>query len=186
MSQIREETRRLEFAERSKTILAIIAQTELQKVNGSDAQEHDAAGGLIHHVWHDERQRIFNELILDQRTKEGDFIQNLASLVNGQQASGTTSSRRSGTDPDSIKATIQHLVEVMARDHNLVGSEQQVAILRLYVHRAVFPLIADSCFWFASEDSDTDEEYIRYKDTVFRKQLQLLLPKSQVCLHSYA
>jgi|EP01044_Picomonas_judraskeda_P015216 hypothetical protein len=86
----------------------------------------------------------------------------------------------SGTDPDSIKATIQHLVEVMARDHNLAGSEQQVAILRLYVHRAVFPLIADSCFWFASEDSNTDEEYIRYKDTVFRKQLQLLLPKSQV------
>eukprot|EP01043_Picozoa_sp_COSAG02_P013439 COSAG02_NODE_538_length_20609_cov_7.009703_8_plen_259_part_00 len=181
-SQIREETRRLEFAERSKTILAIIGQTELEKGNGSDAeQEQDAAGGLIHHVWHDERQRIFNELILDQRTKEGDFIQNLASLVNGQQVSATTSSGGgNGTDPDSIKATIQHLVEVMARDHNLAGSEQQVAILRLYVHRAVFPLIADSCFWFASEDSDTDEEYIRYKDTVFRKQLQLLLPKSQV------
>ena len=85
-TQIREETRRLEFAEGSKTILAIIAQTQLERANDSEAAgEQDAAGGLVHHVWHDERQRIFNELILDQRTKEGDFIHNLASLVNGQQ-----------------------------------------------------------------------------------------------------
>ena len=52
--------------------------------------------------------------------------------------------------------------KVMARDHNLANSEQQVAILRLYVHRAVFPLIADSCFWFASEDSDTGKKTVPF------------------------
>ena len=173
--QIREETRRLEFAERSKTLLNLVAQTELEDVGGGAGD--GGAAVVAHHAWHDERQRIFNELILDQRTKEGDFIQNLATLVNGKQTPG--SGAGGGTDPDSIKATIQHLVDVMARDHGLVQSEQQVAILRLYVHRAVFPLIADSCFLFASEDSRSDEEYIRYKDTVFRKQLQLLQPKDQ-------
>ena len=117
-------------------------------------------------------------MILDQRSKEGDFIQTLATLVNGAPGPGGAAGG-GGADPDSIKATIQHLVDVMARDHGLVQSEQQVAILRLYVHRAVFPLIADSCFLFASEDSRSDEEYIRYKDTVFRKQLQLLQPKDQ-------
>ena len=174
--QIREQTRQLEFAERSKTLLALVGDTRLE--------EGTAAGGegppaLVHHRWHDERQRVFDELILDQRTKEGAFIHDLATLVNKRGgAPQTPSSGSPGTDPESIKATIQHLVEVMARDHSL-ESEQQQATLRLYVHRSIFPLIADSCFRCATEDETSDEEYIRYKDTVFRKQLQLLLPKDQ-------
>ena len=139
--QIREQTRQLEFAERSKTLLALVGDTRLE--------EGTAAGGegppaLVHHRWHDERQRVFDELILDQRTKEGAFIHDLATLVNKRGgAPQTPTSGSPGTDPESIKATIQHLVEVMARDHSL-ESEQQQATLRLYVHRSVFPLIADS------------------------------------------
>eukprot|EP01047_Picozoa_sp_COSAG01_P041930 COSAG01_NODE_3631_length_5847_cov_18.156228_3_plen_109_part_00 len=94
-----------------------------------------------------------------QRTKEGLFIHELATLVNG----GGSSASGGGTDAESIKATIQHLVEVMARDHHL--NEEQQQILRLYVHRAVFPLIAPACFYLASEDARSDEEYIRYRDT---------------------
>jgi hypothetical protein len=98
--------------------------------------------------------------------RPGLFIQELASLVNGDGAGG-------GTDTESIKATIQHLVEVMARDHRL--EEEQHQILRLYVHRAVFPLIATACFHLASEDEDTDEEYVQYRDTVFRKQCRKMM-----------
>ena len=65
----------------------------------------------------------------------------------------------------------------MGRDHNLEEDQQQ--ILRLYVHRSVFPLIASTCFYLASEDDECDEEYIRYRDTVFRKQCSKMLRYSQ-------
>ena len=55
--------------------------------------------------------------------------------------------------------------------------------MRWPIFMAALTLLAPMML-FASEDSDADEEYIRYKDTVFRKQLQLLLPKSQVCLYN--
>lgn len=96
-----------------------------------------------------------------QRTKEGLFVQELAALVN--KDSSASQANVGGTDAESIKATIQHLVEVMGRDHHLDDGQQQ--ILRLYVHRAVFPIIAPACFLLASDDSHSDEEYIRYRDT---------------------
>ena len=65
----------------------------------------------------------------------------------------------------------------MGRDHHLEEDQQQ--ILRLYVHRSVFPLIASTCFYLASEDEECDEEYIRYRDTVFREQCSKIMRYSQ-------
>ena len=64
-------------------------------------------------------------------------MRKLRELVNGAEggAAGEGGAEIPGTDPESIKATIEHLVDVMAKDHGLDQDEHRAGVRR----RAVAP-----------------------------------------------
>eukprot|EP01051_Picozoa_sp_SAG22_P018269 SAG22_NODE_3030_length_2013_cov_2.535005_2_plen_405_part_00 len=204
--RIRKETRRKETTEQTQCVVDLVAATL--------CIESSVEQPVIYHERVDAQQRVFNQLILDQRTKEGQFVRKLQALVNGQDQpggdkpaapaagaeGGEGAAGASGADggpaeadaheplsPDAITTTIDHMVEVMSRDHLAVGEAEhepkRLGILRLYVHRAVYPLIAPMCFRLAADDgADSNEEFVQYRDAVFRRQLRHLAGRSQAAI----
>lgn len=92
------------------------------------------------------QQSTFDSFLLDQRFKEGRRVQRLQTAIAESMGKFL---------PDDILSFLTSMVSDMAQDHQLNESEQQK--LRLFVSRAVFPLIHNDIY---PDPDPADDVYV--------------------------
>eukprot|EP00736_Rhodelphis_marinus_P000161 Rmarinus@m.23339 len=101
-----------------------------------------------------DKQNRFDQLMADERTAEGKFIQRLIKAVQCSD----------DVDPLAVIATMGHLVRTSASMHKL--GPQETSYLKLYMDRLIFPRMAKECFYNTRGHSQAEEMDARYREQV--------------------